>query len=134
RVRTGGQLVVDMLEREGATHFFTVPGESFLPILDALYDSSIRTIATRHEGGASYMAEGFAKMSGQVGVCMATRGPGATNLSVGLHTARQDSTPVVAIIGQVHSRFRDRDAWQEVDFPRFFAPLAKWGVEISHVE
>lgn len=133
-MRTGGQRVVDVLEREGVSCVFTVPGESFLPLLDALVDSPIRTIAMRHEGGAAFMAEGYAKATGRPGVCMATRGPGASNLCVGLHTARQDSTPVVAIIGQVPRGHRHREAWQEVDLPRFFAPLVKWAVEIPSVD
>lgn len=132
---TGGQLVVDVLEKEGVTKVFGVPGESYLNVLDAIYEhQSIEYISARQEGGASFMAEGYAKASGQVGVCMATRGPGATNLSIGIHTAHQDSTPLVALIGQVEREFRDREAFQEVDFVGFFSHLCKWTVEINHAD
>ncbi|MFS0577054.1 thiamine pyrophosphate-dependent enzyme [Sporosarcina sp. 179-K 3D1 HS] len=133
--KTGGQLVVDVLEKEGVTKIFGVPGESYLNVLDAIYEHpQIEYISARQEGGASFMAEGYAKASGQVGVCMATRGPGATNLSIGIHTAHQDSTPLVALIGQVEREFRDREAFQEVDFVGFFSHLCKWTVEINHAD
>ncbi|PIC70782.1 acetolactate synthase [Sporosarcina sp. P16b] len=132
---TGGQLIVDVLEKEGVTKIFGVPGESYLNVLDAIYEhQNIEYISTRQEGGASFMAEGYAKASGKVGVCMATRGPGATNLSIGIHTAHQDSTPLVALIGQVEREFRDREAFQEVDFVGFFSHLCKWTVEINHAD
>ena len=91
--RTGGQVIVETLEGAGVTHCFGVPGESFLGLLDAFYDSSIKVISTRHEGGGSFMASGFAKISGQIGVCFGTRAVGTTNLAIGVHNARQDSTP-----------------------------------------
>lgn len=133
--RTGGQRIVDVLRKEGVKKVFGVPGESYLHVLDAFYDQSdIEYISTRQEGGASFMAEGYAKASGTVGVCMATRGPGATNLSIGLHTAQQDSTPLIALIGQVERPFRDREAFQEVDFVAYFSHLCKWTVEINDAE
>src|SRR5690625_154912 len=128
----GGQAIVEVLKKEGVTKVFGVPGESYLNVLDALYEEDeIDFISARQEGGASFMAEGYAKAKGEVGVCTATRGPGATNLSIGLHTAQQDSTPLVALIGQVERPFRDREAFQEVDFVSFFRDLCKWTVEIE---
>lgn len=128
----GGQAIVDVLKKEGVSKVFGVPGESYLNVLDALYEENeIDFISARQEGGASFMAEAYAKSSGDVGVCTATRGPGATNLSIGLHTAQQDSTPLVALIGQVERTFRDREAFQEVDFNSFFNDLCKWTVEID---
>lgn len=132
---TGGQSVVEVLRKESVKKIFGVPGESYLDVLDALYeDSDIEYISTRHEGGASFMAEAYAKASGKVGVCMATRGPGAANLSIGIHTARQDSTPLVALIGQVERPFRQREAFQEIDLASYFSPVCKWTVEIDRRE
>lgn len=128
----GGQSIVEVMKKEGVTKVFGVPGESYLNVLDAMYkDKEIDFISARQEGGASFMAEAYAKASGDVGVCAATRGPGATNLSIGLHTAMQDSTPLVALIGQVERPFRDREAFQEVDFVSYFSDLCKWTVEIN---
>lgn len=134
--RNGGRLVVDSLLAEGVEKAFTVPGESFLPVLDALYDEAdaIDVVSTRHEEGSGFAAEGYAKASGGVGVCMVTRGPGATNLSIALHTARQDSTPMVALVGQVPVSARYREAFQEVDLVRFFSPLVKWAIEIPQTD
>ena len=92
-MRTGGQVVVSALERNGIDLAFCLPGESFLPVLDALHDSSIRLITSRHEQGAANAAEAYGKLTGRPGVCLVTRGPGATQAAVGVHTARQDSTP-----------------------------------------
>jgi len=132
---SGGQIVVEVLQREEVEKAFCVPGESYLGIIDSLYEHpEIKLIATRHESGASFMAEAYAKATGKVGVCMATRGPGATNLSIGLHTAMQDSTPVVALIGQVERPFLGKEAFQEVDFAAYFRHLCKWTVEIDAVE
>src|SRR5699024_3232364 len=132
---SGGHAVVRVLEAEGVKRAFCVPGESYLGVIDGVYNHrSIQLISTRHEGGASFMAEAYAKASGDVGVCMATRGPGATNLSIGLHTAMQDSTPVVALIGQVERPFIGKEAFQEVDFEAYFSHLCKWSVEIDDVE
>lgn len=99
---------------------FCVPGESYLPVLDALYqEQSIDLISARHEGAASFMAEGYAKASGKPGVVMATRGVGASNLAIGVHTAYQDSTPMLVLLGQVHSYFRGREGFQEIDLAQF---------------
>jgi len=127
---TGGQVVVEGLRREGVKHVFCVPGESYLGALDALYDArDIRLIVNRQEGGACYMAEGYAKATRSVGVCFVTRGPGATNASIGIHCASQDSTPLVLFVGQVPRPNRGREALQEVDYERFFGGMAKWVVE-----
>ncbi|WP_313433062.1 thiamine pyrophosphate-dependent enzyme [Siminovitchia terrae] len=132
---SGGHIVVEVLEKEGVEKAFCVPGESYLGVIDGLYEHpKIELISTRHEGGASFMAEAYAKASGKVGVCMATRGPGATNLSIGLHTAMQDSTPLVALIGQVERPFKGKEAFQEVDFAAYFSHLCKWAVEIDTAE
>jgi acetolactate synthase-1/2/3 large subunit len=127
--RSGGRIVVDQLERHGVELAFGVPGESYLPILDALYDSSIRFVTTRHEVGAANMADAAGKLTGRPGVCMVTRGPGATHASCGVHTAFQDSTPLVLLVGQVSRDVLGREAFQEVDYTRMFAPLAKWVAE-----
>ncbi len=124
--RTGGQLVVDCLRLHGVDTVFTVPGESFLAILDALYDvrDAIRLVVCRQEGGAANMADAYGKLTGRPGVVMVTRGPGAANAAVGVHTAFQDSTPMIVLIGQVERRVFHREAFQEVDFRQMFAPLA----------
>jgi acetolactate synthase-1/2/3 large subunit len=127
--RTGGRAVVDALESAGIELVFTVPGESFLGLLDALHDSPIRTIATRHEGGASFMAEACGQLTGRPQACLATRAPGAANLAIGLHTARQDSTPLIAIVGQVPRPFRGWEAFQEVDLVGAFGGLCKRAAE-----
>ena len=125
--RLAGHLLVDCLIAQGVTHAFGVPGESFLAVLDGLHArrDRIRFITNRQEGGAAFMAEAQGKLTGRPGVCFVTRGPGATNASIGLHTAFQDSTPMVLFVGDVARDARDREAFQEVDFFRFFGPLAK---------
>ncbi|MDQ0338003.1 acetolactate synthase-1/2/3 large subunit [Caldalkalibacillus uzonensis] len=129
---TAAQAIVKMIKNEGIVKVFCVPGESYLPVLDAIYDEeAIELIAARHEGGASFMAEGWAKASGKPGVVMATRGVGGSNLAIGVHTAFQDSTPLVVFLGQVDSRFRGREGFQEVDLDQFFKHIAKWTVEIT---
>ncbi len=130
-VMTGGQAVVEVLRRAGVTHAFGVPGESFLEVLDAFYDAPPRFVATRHEGGAAFAALGFAKLSGQVGVCLGTRAVGASNLAIGLHAARHDSVPVLALVGQVPRPFRGREAFQELDLVAVFARYCKWAAEID---
>jgi acetolactate synthase I/II/III large subunit len=122
-----GHLLVQCLIEQGVTHAFGVPGESYLPVLDGLheYREHIRFITCRHEGGAAFMAEAAGKLSGRPGVCLVTRGPGATNAAIGLHTAYQDSTPMLLLVGDVGSRMRDREAFQEMDFFSFFKPIAK---------
>ena len=130
--RLAGHIIVDVLEQVHVDKVFCVPGESYLSVLDGLYNHpSIELISTRHEGGAAFMAEAYAKASGKVGVCMATRGVGATNLAIGLHTAMQDSTPVVAFLGQVERDYIGKEAFQEVDLAAFFSHLCKWTVEIQ---
>ncbi|MFC0301272.1 thiamine pyrophosphate-binding protein [Virgibacillus soli] len=132
---TSAKAIVTCIKKEGISNVFCVPGESYLPVLDALYDeTSIQVIAARHEGGAAFMAEGYAKSTRKPGVVFATRGVGATNLSIGVHTAYQDSTPMVVFLGQVHSKFRGREGFQEVDLDELFKPIAKWAVEINDPE
>jgi acetolactate synthase-1/2/3 large subunit len=128
--RIGGHAVAQVLAHQGVNHVFCVPGESFLSVLDGLYDTDIQVVATRHESGAAFMAEAYAKATGEVGVCMATRGVGAANLAIGLHTARQDSTPVVALLGQVERPYQGREAFQEVDLAAWLAHICKWTVEV----
>lgn len=132
--RTGGQVIVETLEGVGVTHCFGVPGESFLGLLDALYGSSIKVISARHEGGGSFMASGFSKISGQIGVCFGTRAVGSANLAIGVHNARQDSTPMIAFAGQVNRSFRGREAFQETDLVALMRPLAKWATEIPSAD
>ncbi|MEX2534760.1 MAG: thiamine pyrophosphate-dependent enzyme [Trueperaceae bacterium] len=131
-MRSGGRLVVDTLVSEGVKALFTVPGESFLPVLDALFDpaEAIEVISTRHEEGAGFAAEAYAKASGEVGVCLVTRGVGVTNASIALHTAMQDATPMVIFVGQVPTGHKWREAFQEVDLPHFLGPIVKWAIEI----
>ncbi len=130
--RTGGEALIEALKIHGADHVFCVPGESYLAALDALYlaRDSIRLITCRQEGGAANMAEAYGKLTGKPGICFVTRGPGATNASIGVHTAFQDSTPMILLIGQADQSMLDREAFQEVDFRAMFAPLAKWAAEI----
>ncbi|KFI31579.1 thiamine pyrophosphate-binding protein [Haematobacter missouriensis] len=133
-MRHGGQILVDQLKARGVTRVFSVPGESFLAVLDGLYDSGIENIVCRHEGGAAMMAEAHAKLTGEPGVCFVTRGPGATNASAGVHVARQDSTPLILFVGQIARSDRDREAFQEIDYRAVFGPLAKWASEIDQTE
>jgi acetolactate synthase I/II/III large subunit len=133
KLRTGGQVLVDQLVIHGVDTAFCVPGESYLAVLDALYDvrDEIRLINARHEAGAAYMAEAYGKLTGRPGIALVTRGPGACHAAIGVHTARQDSTPLVLLVGQVERGTRDRESFQEVDFRQMFAPLAKWAAEID---
>ncbi|PHP67633.1 thiamine pyrophosphate-binding protein [Zhengella mangrovi] len=130
-MKTGGQLIVDCLEANGASHAYLVPGESFLAVLDALHDSSIRPVVCRQEGGAAMMADCQGRLTGQPGICFVTRGPGASNASAGVHIAAQDSTPMILFIGQIARGIREREAFQEVDYKRFFGDMAKWVAEID---
>lgn len=126
-MRTGGQVLVDALGIHDVDTVFCVPGESYLAVIDALHDAeSIRTIVCRHEGGAAFMAEAYAKATGKPGVLMVTRGPGACNAAVGVHTGHQDSTPMVVLIGQVGRDVEYREAFQELDYHAFYGPLCKW--------
>lgn len=135
-LRMGGRLLADQLRIQGVDTVFCVPGESYLGLLDGLYDhrDAIRVITTRHEAGASNMAEAYAKATGRPGICAVSRGPGATNAANGLHTAHQDSTPVIMLIGQVSRIERDREAQQEIDYREMFRPLTKWVGECSDVD
>jgi len=130
-VRNGGRILADQLELNGADLAFCLPGESFLPLLDALYDSPIRLVTCRHEQGAANAAEAYGKLTGRPGICIVTRGPGATQAAVGVHTAMQDSTPMLLLVGHVPRGVQGRDAWQEVDYGRVFGGLAKaaWQVD-----
>jgi acetolactate synthase-1/2/3 large subunit len=132
---SGGQLVVAALRAHRVDMAFSVAGESYLEVLDALFDApDIRLVTCRQEGGAAFMAEAYGKLTGKPGVLLVTRGPGACNASIGIHTAFQDSTPMVVLVGQVARRQIDREAFQEVDFRRMFAPLAKWVAQIDMAE
>lgn len=133
---TAARLLVDCLAAQGCDRVFTVPGESFLPVLDALRDAAeIQTVTCRQEGGAAFMAcaDGAlnAAGSGRPGVCFVTRGPGATNASIGVHVAFQDSQPMILFVGDVDRAMRDREGFQEVDFAAFFGPVAKWAARID---
>ncbi|MBK3866576.1 thiamine pyrophosphate-binding protein [Pseudomonas stutzeri] len=128
----GGQAIVELLRRNGVDRVFTVPGESFLPVLDALHDApDIALVVCRQEGGASMMAEAYAKTTGRPGVCFVTRGPGSANALAGLHVAAQDSTPLLVFVGQVPRGFQQREAWQEVDVGALFGSVAKWAADIQ---
>ena len=128
----GGRLLVDCLIAQGADRIFTVPGESFLAVLDALHDSpEVQTVVCRQEGGAAFMACADGTMTGKPGICFVTRGPGATNASIGVHVAMQDSQPMLLFIGDVDRAMRDREGFQEVDFGQMFAPLAKLVLRID---
>jgi acetolactate synthase-1/2/3 large subunit len=138
--RPAGHALVEALIAQGIDTVFGVPGESYLAVLDGLHAHAdrIRFITCRHEGGAAFMADAQGKLSGWPGVCFVTRGPGATNASIGLHTAFQDSTPLVLFVGQVASDQRDREAFQELDYRQVFGPgtlgMAKWVAEVQHAD
>ena len=138
--RPAGHALVEALIAQGVDTVFGVPGESFLAALDGFYEQRerIRFVACRHEGGATYMAEAHGKLTGRPGLCFVTRGPGASNAAIGVHTAFQDSTPMILFIGQVASDQRDREAFQEVDFRQMFGPgtlgFAKWVGEVDDAD
>lgn len=134
-MRNGGQLLVDSLVALGATKGFGVPGESYLAVLDALHDTRGRLdfVLCRNEGGAAFMAAAWGKLTGQPGLCFVTRGPGVTNASIGVHTAMQDSAPMILFVGQVGTDMKGREAFQEIDYPAVFGTMAKWAVEIDDV-
>ena len=134
--RTGGEILVANLVAQGATHAFAVPGESYLAVLDALYDvrDRLSLVVCRQEGGAAYMAEAYGKLTGRPGIALVTRGPGATNAAIGVHAAAQDSTPMVLLVGQVGSDFVDREAFQEIDYRRMFGAVAKWAAQIDRAD
>lgn len=131
--RNGGQILVESLRALGATKAFGVPGESYLAVLDALYDTkgSLDFVLCRNEGGAAFMAAAYGKLTGSPGICMVTRGPGATNASIGVHTAMQDSAPMILFVGQVATSTKGREAFQELDYRAVFGAMAKWVVEID---
>lgn len=135
KLRTGGQLIVDALLAQGADTVFCVPGESYLDVLNALHaqQDALRVVVCRHEGAAAFMAEAQGKLTGRPGICMVTRGPGATNASIGVHTAFQDSTPMILLIGQVGRDMIEREAFQEIDYRRMFGPFVKWVAQIDDV-
>ena len=134
--RLAGHALVEALVAQGVDTVFGVPGESFLAALDGFHEhrDRIRFVACRHEGGAAFMAEAHGKLTGRPGVCFVTRGPGATNASIGVHVAFQDSTPMILLVGQVAADQRDREAFQEIDYRQMFGPgtlgLAKWVGEV----
>jgi len=132
--RTGGRILVDQLELNAVDLAFCLPGESFLPVLDALYESPIRLVSCRHEQGAANAAEAYGKLTGRPGICLVTRGPGATQAAVGVHTAKQDSTPMILLVGQVPRAFRGREAWQEIDYGQTFDGIAKAAWEVDSAE
>lgn len=135
-MRNGGQLLVECLVALGARKAFGVPGESYLAVLDALFDTEgkLDYVMCRNEGGAGFMAAAYGKLTGEPGICMVTRGPGATNASIGVHTAMQDSAPMILFVGQVGTDMKGREAFQEVDYRAVFGTMAKWAVEIDRVE
>lgn len=132
--RTVGRFIADALRAAGVRVAFTVPGESFLGVLDALQDAGIRVVATRHEGGAAFMAEAYGQLTGRPAACLGTRAVGSANLAIGVHTARQDSTPMFALVGQVQRSFLGREAFQEVDQVATLGRLAKWAAQPMSAE
>jgi acetolactate synthase-1/2/3 large subunit len=135
-LRSGGRILVDQLKVHGVDTAFCVPGESYLAVLDALYDArdAIKLVVCRQEGGAAYMADAYGRLTGKPGICLVTRGPGATNAAIGVHTAFQDSTPLILLIGQVGGDFVEREAFQEMDYRRVYGPMAKWVAQIDRAD
>lgn len=135
-MQNGGQLLVKSLVALGARKAFGVPGESYLAVLDALHDTAgkLDFVLCRNEGGAAFMAAAFGKLTGQPGICMVTRGPGVTNASIGIHTAMQDSAPMLVFVGQVGTDMKGREAFQEIDYRAMFGTVAKWVVEIDDAD
>ena len=133
-MKTGGDLIVACLKAQGVERVFSVPGESYLAVLDGLYESGIENIVARQEGGAAMMAEAEGKLTGRPGIAMVTRGPGACNASAGVHIAKQDSAPMILFVGQIGRDMKGREAFQEVDYRAMFGDLAKWVEEIDQVE
>ena len=130
-LRSGGRILVDQLVRQGVEHVFCVPGESYLAVLDALYDASLKVTVCRQEAGATMMAAASAMLTGRPGICFVTRGPGATNAAHGLHIAEHDSTPLILFIGQVERGMLGRGAFQEMDYRAFLGPTVKWATQIE---
>src|SRR3954464_4396360 len=136
KTRHGGKILADALVALAAKMAFGGPGESYLPLLDGLRDvrDKLSFVVCRQEGGASYMAEAYGKLTGEPGVLLVTRGPGATNGAIGVHTGFQDSTPMVMFIGQVGNDMAEREAFQEIDYRRMYGQMAKWGAQLARVE
>lgn len=134
--RNGGVLLVECLLALGARKSFGVPGESYLAVLDALHDTAgqLDFVLCRNEGGAAFMAAAYGKLTGSPGLCFVTRGPGVTNASIGVHTAMQDSAPMILFVGQVGTDMKGREAFQEIDYRAVFGTMAKWAVEVDHVD
>ena len=135
-MRHGGQILIDQLQIQGVKRVFCVPGESYLAALDAFADvqDKITLVTCRHEAAAANMAEAHGKLTGRPGICFVTRGPGACHGAIGLHTAYQDSTPVIMFIGQVARDMEDREAFQEMDYRRFFESTTKWAGQINSAD
>ncbi len=136
QLATGGEILVEASADPWRGLAFCVPGESYLAVIDAMYDrrEQMRLIVCRQEGGAAFMAEAYGKLTGRPGICFVTRGPGATNGSIGVHTAYQDSSPMIFFIGQVGGDIVEREAFQEVDYRRMFGQMAKWVAQIDRAE
>lgn len=130
----GGHILVRQLKQQNVKQVFCVPGESYLAVLDGLYDEDIEVTVCRQEGGAAMMAEAYGKLTGEPGICMVTRAPGATNAYAGVHIAKQDSTPMILFVGQIQRDVREREAFQEMDYRSVFGDQCKWVTEIDHVE
>ncbi len=132
-MRTGGQVLADGLVAHGSELAFCVPGESYLALLDGLYEhrDALRIVNCRHEGAAANAADAYGKLTGRPGICMVTRGPGATHAATGVHTARLDSTPLILLVGQVARAERGRESFQELDYEAVFGPMAKWAFELD---
>src|SRR5260221_12917935 len=136
KLRQGGKILADALVAQGVKMAFGVPGESYLALLDGLLDvrDKLAFVTCRQEGGASYMAEAYGKLTGEPGVLLVTRGPGAANGAIGMHTGFQDSTPTVMLIGQVGNEMADREAFQWIDYRRMYGQMAKWGAQIDRAQ
>lgn len=134
QTRTGGQVIVEALQKAGIRRCFGVPGESYMGLLDAFIDSPIDFVSCRHEGGASFMASGYSRVSGEIGVVMGTRAVGTANMAIGVHNAQQDSTPLIAIAGGVNRSFAGREAFQEVDLVAAMTPFTKLAVEVPSAD
>ena len=134
--KRAANLLVECLINQGVNKIYGVPGESYLAVLDALYDFSnkINFISTRHESAASFMAEAYGKLTGEVGICFVTRGPGATNASIGVHTAMQNSSPMILFIGQIGRDMTEREAFQEIDYKAYFGSISKWVVQVNNAD
>jgi len=134
--KRAANLLIECLINQGVDKIYGVPGESYLSVLDALYDFSnkINFISTRHESAASFMAEAYGKLTGEVGICFVTRGPGATNASIGVHTAMQNSSPMILFIGQIGRDMTEREAFQEIDYKAYFGSISKWVVQVNNAD